>query len=778
MTALLASVLIVPSAFAVDPLTVPCENVELVFARGSGQPTGDDEYARFRDQVKAEVNTHLTTNAYELGSSSIDGNKYPAVPVGVETSEALWNTIQASVSAGGGWTYGASVDTGVDELNSYITSRAATCPDAAFVLGGYSQGAQVVGETYVEKLTPDLRDRVLYQALFGDPRLYLPEGSVPAGGKGGYAPACSSPDPDSEWRFDVPDCFVYSGSLGARAPYLPASFTSTTGLSCAKHDFVCGSSRLPWDTDGHFTYAAKAGSIDKAAVEIANRLAVHFPNSGIDTTVELSGAGTTGLDVAFLIDSTGSMGWQITDTKVFAAQMADTIKGLRGRVALVEYKDAGDVVTARILSGFQEDTTDFNTQLATISASGGGDYPEAALHALMTAFDGLQWRDGATKAAVILTDATYHDPDRVDASTLATVAKRALEIDPVNVYPIVSSRAASFYTALAEATTGQVIVNDGDTSAALTSALTKLQTRPVVVLPHPDYYATPGQEITFDASASYSPGSTLVRYDWDYNGDGTFDEVTTYPIVKHAYPEVAEGLMQVRVTDAKGSASNASAFVHIGDGPYEGTVAPTNVTAVATSTSVDGISTVQVSWQGSDPTVYRWGLTADGIPAGLVDADTFTVSMTDVHRDKDVEIGVVGFTKDGFMGRSSTVLLPVAGRYAFTGFMQPVDPLPTVNTVTAGRAIPIKFGLGSDFGLEILPMGSPSSVRVGCDTRADIDAVETTATAGSSSLSYSVGNGTYTYVWKTDTAWAGTCRTLQLKLDDGTTHEAMFNFGK
>jgi hypothetical protein len=394
ITTLIASVVIVPAAFAVDPLSEPCGDLEAVFARGSGQETGEPESVRFFEQLQARIGTTLKINPYELGKASIDGNQYPAVPVGNDSWDARWNSLQAFVSAGGGWTYGASVDTGVEELTSYLTSRAATCPDAAFVLGGYSQGAQVIGETYVEKLTPDLRSRVVYQALFGDPRLSLPEGMNPGGSQTAYAPTCRGNDSDSEWRFDVPDCFVYSGSLGAREPYLPEGFTSTTGLSCAKHDYVCGSSRLIWDAEGHKTYKAVGSSIDKAAVEIAKRLAVRFPNSGIDTTVELPGAGTTGLDVAFLVDSTGSMGWQIAGTKAFAAQMADTIKGVNGRVALLEYKDAGDAVTARILSGFQEDTTEFNTQLATITAGGGGDTPEAALHALMTAFDGLQWRDG------------------------------------------------------------------------------------------------------------------------------------------------------------------------------------------------------------------------------------------------------------------------------------------------------------------------------------------------------------------------------------------------
>ena len=760
-------------AVAVDPFAAPCANVETVFARGSGQPTNAAEEQRFVQQVKARISSPLTVNPYEVGSASIDGHQYPAVPVGKESWDSFWNTVGGGVTGGGGFAYGASVDSGVDEVTAYLTKRAAACPDAKFVLGGYSQGAQVVGEAYNEKLSDSLRGRVVYQALFGDPKLWLPEGET----VGGLIPAaCLGISPASVWRFDVPDCGTSHGSLRPRVPYLPASFTTTTGLSCATHDFVCGSSPYFWDIEGHGTYRMDGHSIDRAAVEIAKRLKTAFPDGGVDDTVTLPGAGTSGLDVVFLIDTTGSMYGRIEATKAFAADMADTIKASRGRVALVEYKDAGDSVTAQILSGFQEDTTEFSTKLSTLSAEGGGDRPEAALHALMTAFNGLQWRDGATKAAVVLTDADYHDPDLVDGSTLASVAKRALEIDPVNVYPVVPSYFSSFYTALAQATTGQVIVDGGDTKAALTTALTRLQERPVALLQHPDYYVMPGQEITFDASASYSPASTIVKYDWDYNGDGTYESTGTTPVANHIYTANSEGVMQVRMTDANGLVSNASAAVHIGKGPRDGLpVAPLNVTAVPTAES-GGVSTVKVSWESSDPLAYRWGLTVDGVPAGIVDAGSRTVSMTDVHRDKAVEIGVVGFTKDGGMGDPGTVTLPAKSGYPFTGFMAPVDPAPAVNAMQAGRAVPMKFSIGGDHGLGILPAGSPTSAKVTCDTGAALSEVETTTTAGASSLSYSAGDDTYTYVWRTDKAWAGTCRMFQLKLDDGSTHTASFKF--
>jgi len=54
--------------------------------------------------------------------------------------------------------------------------------------------------------------------------------------------------------------------------------------------------------------------------------------------------------------------------------------------------------------------------------------------------------------------------------------------------------------------------------------------------------------------------------------------------------------------------------------------------------------------------------------------------------------------------------------------------------------------------------------------------IEETVTAGNSYLSYDSSLNQYNYVWKTDKAWAGTCRVFSMKLIDGTTHTALFNF--
>jgi uncharacterized protein len=115
--------------------------------------------------------------------------------------------------------------------------------------------------------------------------------------------------------------------------------------------------------------------------------------------------------------------------------------------------------------------------------------------------------------------------------------------------------------------------------------------------------------------------------------------------------------------------------------------------------------------------------------------------------------------------------------YAFSGFLQPVDNLPTVNSVKAGQGVPIKFSLAGNQGLDIFAAGYPK-FEFGSCAPSTVDAIETTVTAGGSSLSYDATTGQYTYVWKTDKAWAGKCGTLLVKFDDGTTHTALFRFTK
>jgi hypothetical protein len=116
--------------------------------------------------------------------------------------------------------------------------------------------------------------------------------------------------------------------------------------------------------------------------------------------------------------------------------------------------------------------------------------------------------------------------------------------------------------------------------------------------------------------------------------------------------------------------------------------------------------------------------------------------------------------------------------YDFEGFFSPVDnPEVATNKAKAGSAIPVKFSLGGDMGLDIFESGYPKSQQIP-NPGEPLDGVEQTVTAGSSGLSYDPTTGLYTYTWKTEKAWAGQYRELVVQFDDGTVKRANFNFTK
>src|SRR5262249_33256233 len=70
--------------------------------------------------------------------------------------------------------------------------------------------------------------------------------------------------------------------------------------------------------------------------------------------------------------------------------------------------------------------------------------------------------------------------------------------------------------------------------------------------------------------------------------------------------------------------------------------------------------------------------------------------------------------------------LTITNPYPFSGFFPPVDNPPTLNAVKAGTAVPVKFALGGNRGLNIFAAGSPTSQQVTCDSSAPVDAIDQT----------------------------------------------------
>jgi hypothetical protein len=207
-------------------------------------------------------------------------------------------------------------------------------------------------------------------------------------------------------------------------------------------------------------------------------------------------------------------------------------------------------------------------------------------------------------------------------------------------------------------------------------------------------------------------------------------------------------------------------------------------TCKATSVGGETSRTVTIKRDATKPQVRVTGV-ADGavyapgaVPAagcsttdatsGVARAATLTVSGG--------PLGTVTATCAGARdqaGNTGQARVGYAVRWPFAGFAAPVDGR-ALNAATAGNAIPVKFSLGGNRGLGILAAGSPRSQRIDCATNAPVGAAATAAST--SGLTYDARSQQYSWVWKTDKAWAGTCRRLDLALADGATHSARFRF--
>ena len=259
------------------------------------------------------------------------------------------------------------------------------------------------------------------------------------------------------------------------------------------------------------------------------------------------------------------------------------------------------------------------------------------------------------------------------------------------------------------------------------------------------------------------PAATRFTYQFDC-GDGLGYAVAS-PSASRNCSATAAGLRQVRgkVIDQDGDATEYSTTVTVGKAVQAITFTP----EPPASALMGGTLTLSAAGGASGNPVVFTALT----PATCaVSGNTVTFAAVGACTVAADQAGTDAYEA------APRVTRTVAVRYAWTGFFAPVSNPPTVNVMNAGRAVPLKFALGGDQGLAILAAGSPSSQRVACAGGAPTGTVDQTVTAGSSTLAYDATTGQYTYVWKTERAWAGSCRRLTLTLADGSAHTALFQF--
>jgi Mg-chelatase subunit ChlD len=173
------------------------------------------------------------------------------------------------------------------------------------------------------------------------------------------------------------------------------------------------------------------------------------------------------VDVIVVLDTTGSMQGSIDSMRENAIRSIQRLQTITTdiRMAITTFRDLKDEDGSShfTVKGFTLELENQYNFLRSLDADGGGDTPEDQLHGISLGL-ALWEKEGArkrvpTKVIIVITDAPAKSPDS-KGNTFKSIAKRAIEVDPAHIYPIVvgtNSTALEHAQELADSSGGKVL---------------------------------------------------------------------------------------------------------------------------------------------------------------------------------------------------------------------------------------------------------------------------------------------------------------------------------
>jgi hypothetical protein len=181
----------------------------------------------------------------------------------------------------------------------------------------------------------------------------------------------------------------------------------------------------------------------------------------------------------------------------------------------------------------------------------------------------------------------------------------------------------------------------------------RIMLRPVADINGP-YTGNEGSPINFNAGASHDDDGTIVLYEWDWNGDGTYDESSLVPTKTHQWCDDYTGTVGLRVTDNDTLTSTDNTTVTVYNVPPTVEAGPDQQVAVNHATSFSGSFT--------DPGCDTWTITWD-----FGDGESASGTLMPTHTYTKTGVYIVNLTvidDDGGVGFDTlnvTVIQPVGG---------------------------------------------------------------------------------------------------------------------
>ena len=258
-------------------------------------------------------------------------------------------------------------------------------------------------------------------------------------------------------------------------------------------------------TTSRFYYEGGYSGMVNAETAVIN--ALQTQDHSVNRVIKRSA--TNGLDLCFVVDTTGSMGDDIANAKENMNRILDelSLKNEDFRVALIDYRDFADRGSssqdypAKLQMAFSNDKEEIIAAINALDLGHGGDTNETVYSGLIMAV-GLSWRTNAQKAIIVLGDAPPLDPEPNTGYTFNSVlaalynADIAIDIDAsddrvlgegsdslIKVFTIgtdASAAAEEFFQSLSEGTGGTFIGVDSaaEVSDAIIDSIEQIELTP------------------------------------------------------------------------------------------------------------------------------------------------------------------------------------------------------------------------------------------------------------------------------------------------------------
>jgi len=170
---------------------------------------------------------------------------------------------------------------------------------------------------------------------------------------------------------------------------------------------------------------------------------------------------------------------------------------------------------------------------------------------------------GDTPLMVTLDASGSADPD-------GTIVKYEWDFDGNGTYDSYGGSSSTGYTySSAGDYTAKVRVTDDagaqDTDTALVDVNVPGNDPPVAALSVSPEYGDQGLTVTLDASGSTDPDGSIVKYEWDFNGNGAYGAYGAVATTLHVYNNAGIFAAKVRVTDDAGAQDTATASIRVNE---------------------------------------------------------------------------------------------------------------------------------------------------------------------------------------------------------------------